>query len=258
MLVHKWKRCYDEKRLDEIIYSEIKEQMDSCSLNTFSSIAYRCLKRDREERPKMIEVMKELEIALEQQEDSEETQRIQNLVTSSIQNISENQNFMQFPNGVLVGDGNTWLAILKGKVCEVISATKCISADSFVHDDTQNLRFPNVIKGGMYNGFTVKVTTQFLKPKATYTVNLVFKHSGTDRGAHIPFKFKVEGERYYSNSCIPIVRDDGWLMIELYQFTSYKREHVLGIHFLPLFDITSSRIKYLFEGIEFRPVQYAS
>ncbi|XP_076914510.1 putative serine/threonine-protein kinase PBL28 [Bidens hawaiensis] len=258
MLVPKWKRCCDEKRLDEIIYSELKEQMDSCSLNTFSSIANRCLKRDREERPTMAEVMKELKTALEQQDDFEETQRIQNLVTSPITNTSQNQNFMRFPNGVLVGDGNTWLAILKGKVCEVISATKCISADSLVHDDTQKSRFSNVIKGGMYNGFTVKVTTQFLSPKAAYSVSLVFKQSDADHGTHIPFKFKPEGEIYYSNSCMTHVRDDGWLMTQLCQFTSHKREHVLGIHFLPLFDITSSRIKYLFEGIEFRPVQYAS
>ncbi|XP_076952460.1 receptor like protein kinase S.2-like [Bidens hawaiensis] len=257
-LVPKWRRCYYEKRLDEIIFSDTKEQMSSFSLNAYSSIAYKCLKRDREERPTMAEVMKELKTALEQQEDFEETQRIQNLVTSPITNTSQNQNFMRFPNGVLVGDGNTWLAILKGKVCEVISATKCISADSLVHDDTQNSRFSNVIKGGMYNGFTIKVTTQFLSPKAAYSVSLVFKQSDTDHGTHIPFKFKLEGERYYSNSCMTHVRDGGWLMTELCQFTSHKREHVLGIHFLPLFDITSSRIKYLFEGIEFCPVRYAS
>ncbi|MFS8009856.1 putative protein kinase RLK-Pelle-CrRLK1L-1 family [Helianthus anomalus] len=59
--------CCEEKRLDEIIFSDLKEQMDSCSLNTFSSLAYRCLKKDREERPSMVEVMKQLEIAVEQQ-----------------------------------------------------------------------------------------------------------------------------------------------------------------------------------------------
>ncbi|KAJ0768850.1 putative protein kinase RLK-Pelle-CrRLK1L-1 family [Helianthus annuus] len=67
ILVNKWRRCYEEKRLDEIIFPDLKEKMDSCSLNTFSSLAYRCLKTYREERPSTAEVMKQLEIALEQQ-----------------------------------------------------------------------------------------------------------------------------------------------------------------------------------------------
>ncbi|KAM0033956.1 putative protein kinase RLK-Pelle-WAK family [Helianthus debilis subsp. tardiflorus] len=67
ILLNKWTRCCEEKRLDEIIFYDLKEQMDSCSLNTFSFLAYRCLKKDREERRSMAEVMKQLEIAVEQQ-----------------------------------------------------------------------------------------------------------------------------------------------------------------------------------------------
>ncbi|KAJ0768855.1 putative protein kinase RLK-Pelle-CrRLK1L-1 family [Helianthus annuus] len=67
ILVNKWRRCYGEKRLDEIIFSDLKEQMDSCSLNTFSSLAYQCIKEDREERPTTADVVKILEIAVEQQ-----------------------------------------------------------------------------------------------------------------------------------------------------------------------------------------------
>ncbi|MFS7922539.1 hypothetical protein Hanom_Chr03g00250301 [Helianthus anomalus] len=110
----------------------------------------------------------------------------------------------------------------------------------------------------MYNGFTVNVTTQFLSRKVRYTVSLVFKHNGMDHGTHIPFKFKLVEKRYYSDLCMQHVRDDGWLMTELYQFTSHKSEHVLGIHFLPLFNIASSSIEYFLEGIEFRPVQYVT
>ncbi|KAI3756040.1 hypothetical protein L1987_55852 [Smallanthus sonchifolius] len=166
---------------------------------------------------------------------------------------------MRFPKGVLVGDGNTWLSKLKnGKVCEVICARKCVSADSLVHDDTQKSRFSNVVSGEMHNGFRVKVTTQFLSRKAMYTVSLVFKHNSTNHGTHIPFKFKLDEDRSYSNSGMTHVRDDGWLMTELCQFTSNKKEHELGIHFLPLFNITSSSIEYVFESVEFRPVVYVS
>lgn len=105
-------------------------------------------------------------------------------------------------------------------------------------------RFSNVIKGRMHNGFTVKVTTQFLSPKVTYTVSLIFKHNGEDQATHIPFKFKLEEERYHSNSCTTQVRDDGWLIIEVHQFTSFKKEHDLAIQFSPLFNITSSRLKH--------------
>ncbi|KAJ0802091.1 putative protein kinase RLK-Pelle-CrRLK1L-1 family [Helianthus annuus] len=140
ILVNKWRRCYEEKRLDEIIFPDLKEKMDLCSLNTFSSLAYRCLKTDRKGRPTMADVVKILEIAVEQQEEFEETMRIQKLLKPPILNTSQDQNFIRFPNGILVDDDNTWLAILKGKVCEVISATKCISADSLVHDDTQKSR----------------------------------------------------------------------------------------------------------------------
>ncbi|XP_076899023.1 receptor like protein kinase S.2-like [Bidens hawaiensis] len=256
LLVPKWIRYYKEKRLYEIIFPDLREQMDPCSLHTFSSIAYRCLKKVSQERPTIVEVMKELEIALEQQEDLEEARRIENLAISPIPNTPSKKKFMLFPRGILIGDGNTWLSKLKnGKVCEVISSTKCIYADSLVQDNTQNSRFSDVIKGGMYNGFTIKVTTQFLSPKVRYTISLVFKHNGTDHGTHIPFKFKRDGEKYYSDSCMTHSRDDGWLMIELCQFTSYKREYDLGVHFLPLFNIGTSSIEYFIEGIEFCPVQ---
>ncbi|KAM0010126.1 putative protein kinase RLK-Pelle-CrRLK1L-1 family [Helianthus debilis subsp. tardiflorus] len=68
ILVPKWRRCYDEKRLDEIILPGLKEQMDPGSLKSFSAIAYQCVKRAREERPNMAEIVLKLELSLRQQE----------------------------------------------------------------------------------------------------------------------------------------------------------------------------------------------
>ncbi|KAI3497518.1 hypothetical protein L1887_40185 [Cichorium endivia] len=59
-----WKKSYEEKKLGEIIFEDLKQQMDPSSLETFSNIAYRCLKKYREERPNMSSVVKELEVAL--------------------------------------------------------------------------------------------------------------------------------------------------------------------------------------------------
>ncbi|PWA43232.1 protein kinase-like domain-containing protein [Artemisia annua] len=216
LLVHKWIKAYEQKRLSDIIFKELMEQMDLGSLDAFSSIAYQCMKKACDERPSMSEIIKELELALEQE----------------------------------------WLSKLEnGKVCEIVSAIECISADSFLPDNIENPRFTNVLRGVIHNGFKVEVKTKFLSPKIVYTVNLVFKHSGADHGTHIPFKFKLEGEGHYSNSYVVHVREDGWLMIELHQFTSRKRAHDFMIEFLPLFEITSSRVEYFLEGIEFRPIE---
>ncbi|KAK9067872.1 hypothetical protein SSX86_011983 [Deinandra increscens subsp. villosa] len=68
ILVPKWRRCYDEGRLDEIILPGLREQMGPSSLTSFSAIAYRCVKKVREERPMMAQIVEELEFSLEQQE----------------------------------------------------------------------------------------------------------------------------------------------------------------------------------------------
>ncbi|KVH91625.1 Protein kinase, ATP binding site-containing protein [Cynara cardunculus var. scolymus] len=66
-LVHTWKDSYKEKKLDEIIFQDMLQQMDQSSLETFSDIAYLCLHESLEGRPMTAHVVNELEIALERQ-----------------------------------------------------------------------------------------------------------------------------------------------------------------------------------------------
>ncbi|CAI9275006.1 unnamed protein product [Lactuca saligna] len=61
------KRSYEKGTLDDIIFNGLHQQMEPKSLKTFSSVAYRCLKREREEHPTMVQVFEELELALEYQ-----------------------------------------------------------------------------------------------------------------------------------------------------------------------------------------------
>nr|KAJ0202762.1 hypothetical protein LSAT_V11C500248310 [Lactuca sativa] len=61
------RNCYEKSDLSGIIFGNIKDEISPSSLRAFVTIAYRCLKRDREERPSMKEILTTLETALERQ-----------------------------------------------------------------------------------------------------------------------------------------------------------------------------------------------
>ncbi|KAJ9554662.1 hypothetical protein OSB04_018707 [Centaurea solstitialis] len=63
------KNHYEKRRLEEMIDADLRNQMKPASLSRFSSIAYECLKEHGEERPRMIQVIKQLVKALEYQQD---------------------------------------------------------------------------------------------------------------------------------------------------------------------------------------------
>ncbi|XP_022022761.1 putative receptor-like protein kinase At5g39000 [Helianthus annuus] len=71
-LVGQVRDYYLENKISELVYSNMKDTMDITSLNLFADIAYRCLCRERKERPLMIEIVKALESALEIQENADE------------------------------------------------------------------------------------------------------------------------------------------------------------------------------------------
>ncbi|KAJ9537982.1 hypothetical protein OSB04_030715 [Centaurea solstitialis] len=84
-LVRMWKKSYKEKKLDEIIFQDMLQQMDPSSLETFSNIAYLCLHKSLEERPMMSHVVKELEIALEHQMTYEQRINYEEMNTAGLQ-----------------------------------------------------------------------------------------------------------------------------------------------------------------------------
>lgn len=102
----------------------------------------------------------------------------------------------------------------------------------------------------------MNVSTQFLSPDTAYTMNLVFKHFDPDYGTHAPFKYKLDNETDYRISSVARVREDGWLMMELYEFTSSCREHNFRIQFVRPFVIPSQFCLFILEGIEFRPLKH--
>ncbi|GJX27003.1 serine-threonine/tyrosine-protein kinase catalytic domain-containing protein [Tanacetum coccineum] len=68
------KEYYQSKKLDEIIDPSLKEHISSYSMSRFSAIAYGCLHNDREQRPGMDVVTKELEETLKIQSESDDYQ----------------------------------------------------------------------------------------------------------------------------------------------------------------------------------------
>ncbi|KAJ9537393.1 LOW QUALITY PROTEIN: hypothetical protein OSB04_030126 [Centaurea solstitialis] len=66
-LVKLARESYEENKISEIIHGNLKDEIDHHSLKLFTRIAYQCLKRDREERPLMTEIVMILETALESQ-----------------------------------------------------------------------------------------------------------------------------------------------------------------------------------------------
>jgi len=62
------KKCYQEQTLETIIDIRLRHQMKRKTFETFVTLAYQCLERDRKQRPSMDSVVRRLETALEYQE----------------------------------------------------------------------------------------------------------------------------------------------------------------------------------------------
>ncbi|GJW77844.1 protein kinase, ATP binding site-containing protein [Tanacetum coccineum] len=61
------RKCYKQNTMDEIIFGNIKHEINPHSLKAFTTIAYQCLMREQEQRPLMTKVVKVLESALQLQ-----------------------------------------------------------------------------------------------------------------------------------------------------------------------------------------------
>ncbi|GKE11253.1 protein kinase, ATP binding site-containing protein [Tanacetum coccineum] len=57
------RKCYKQNTMDEIIYGNIKDEINPHCLKAFTTIAYQCLMREQEQRPLMTKVVKVLESA---------------------------------------------------------------------------------------------------------------------------------------------------------------------------------------------------
>ncbi|XP_023760123.1 probable serine/threonine-protein kinase PBL7 isoform X2 [Lactuca sativa] len=144
ILVPRWKICCDKNKLDNIICPGLKEQINRDSLVTFSAIANRCLSRSFEVRPTMAEILKNLEVALEQQNFNPENSALVDISKLAIPRISYTSHqelHSRLSKGILIDGGQTWVSVNKnGRIREMISAVKCVSGGWFVSDTADDSR----------------------------------------------------------------------------------------------------------------------
>ncbi|KAL7594775.1 hypothetical protein Lser_V15G29997 [Lactuca serriola] len=258
--VKRWKQSYMQKKLDDIIFQDMKKDMDPRSLETFSGIAYQCLQEYREQRPKMSHVVEQLEIALRLQEISEEPsieyqeidyKELIKSATTPVVYTSEEKLKMILSKGILVNGGKTRFWLNKnGQHCEMISAAGClipIKPPSPKNYCRRKSRFNMDYSIPYCYKSKLQVRTQFLSPHITYTVNLVFDF---DYPIHNYFgiNYILAGETKSSTVYLVDERKDGWLMAELYHFTIDKRRIDFDITF-------ECGAPLAVEGIEFLPVE---
>ncbi|KAJ0944872.1 putative protein kinase RLK-Pelle-CrRLK1L-1 family [Helianthus annuus] len=269
-LVRMWKQKAKQKNLDEIIFQDLVQGMDPRSLEIFSDIAFQCLQKHREERPTMSVVVEKLETALEFQEIYEEMKHplsYEKIIKTAVHPLmykSEEELKSCLSKGILLNGGKTWFSLNNnGEHCEMISAAECIirvksssAYDKFVSEKIS--RFPPGSCFETWHGvYKAHVRTQFLSPHITYTVNLVFKD--TDRvlvptePRYVCIQYSMEGETGSCHACLADVREDGWMMAELFQFESERRNVDLEILFGS--GHYEDWCSYLIEGIEFRPIE---
>ncbi|KAI3505448.1 hypothetical protein L1887_27578 [Cichorium endivia] len=163
ILVRKWKKCYSENKLNDIIFQDLKEQIVWDSVLTFSAIANRCLNSDRGERPTMDQIVDELEFALALQTNINlDLLKISKLAVPRLSYRSEKELISHLSKGILVDDGKRWALVNKNKeVLEMISAAQCFHGHRSSCGPHKDSRFSNIFTS-FSSSFKVNVKTQFL------------------------------------------------------------------------------------------------
>ncbi|KAL4581990.1 hypothetical protein LXL04_006527 [Taraxacum kok-saghyz] len=130
ILVSKWKKCYDENKIDDVIFQDIKGEIVWDSLIMFATIAKRCLDRDRKNRPTMHEIVVRLEDALGAQEDNAcgiDFFKIINTAVYPLRHKNRNQIISDLYLGILVNRGFEWIWLNERKqMNQMISVEVCM------------------------------------------------------------------------------------------------------------------------------------
>ncbi|GKB84782.1 phloem protein 2-like protein [Tanacetum coccineum] len=222
-------RCFEENKLEALIFDDLTEQTDRKSIDVVSKVAYQCLNKDQEKRPTMDLVIHELEKALNIHEEweceqklPEDYERIMKMIENPESKIITKKDlYSHLSSGTRLNNGEVWLSVSKdGKVNEMISATtfsyeNCWSSELKV---LENSRFGTVLKisDTSHLNIRIDIKTQFLSLGIIHGAYLVFKFCDPKTVSSEPYvklEYSIACEDF--NSYVAERRDDGWIMIEL-------------------------------------------
>ncbi|XP_076940171.1 uncharacterized protein LOC143609252 [Bidens hawaiensis] len=200
VLVDLVKCHYEEEKLDELVFNDIKHMIVPESLAAYQCIAYECLHDEREKRPTASKVVAKLKEALNFQEDIEIWEAklpkdYKELIQMSktpekYANMSNKDLYEIFSNGILLQKGKVFFSLSSNEERnEMISATTFSYENSGLHKQRsiQKSRFQRVLR----------ITD----------VNL---------------KYKLESETLHAY--FATWEDDEWLMIELCRLLPDKKD----------------------------------
>ncbi|XP_076956610.1 uncharacterized protein LOC143631871 [Bidens hawaiensis] len=269
------KHHYDQGKLDQMVFEDMKKQIVEQSLTTFADIAYQCLDEYEHMRPQASEVVIQLKKALEFQEDSEiwepklpraykEIIRLSG--TSEIYNKKDI--YVKLSEGIHLPKDKVWFILSdNGELNKMVSAT----AANFSYKNREShkcrsihiSRFWKVAKMLDISNLKIQVTidNRFLSPDVIYGIYLIFKFSDPRIFSHkqrLYVNLKYKNGTDTLNSYFATWRDEEWMMIELHRFSNHKE----GVSFTFLLESFSryycTNGAIYVEGIEFRAIKKAS
>ncbi|KAD3337573.1 hypothetical protein E3N88_33093 [Mikania micrantha] len=270
-------RHYIEKgNLDEMIFEGIKEQIAPLSLTTFQTIAIQCLHDNLYDRPWTNEIIIQLTKALKFQEDYEVWEAklpidykeiIQMSKAPEIYDYKMKKDlFDMFSKGILLRDGKVLFSLgSNGERNEMISAKKFTYKNHLLpkwRSLPESSRFLKVAEMFDISSLNVliKLRTQFLSPSVNYKVHLFFRFCSTRRSRakqmYVNLKYKIGNESLHAY--FATWREDGWMMIELFQFLNHKKNTNFEVLLESFSRCYCGSDSIYIEGIQFQAIDNAS
>ncbi|KAD5802978.1 hypothetical protein E3N88_14338 [Mikania micrantha] len=247
-------------------FEGIEEQIDPKTFKTFADIAGLCLDH-RRYRPDATRVITELEKALEFQEDYEKWEPRLPVDYQKIIQMSKTPELYQsiemrdmFLKGILLQDGKLFSIGTNGERNEMMSARKFSYRNHRSHKwrSADGSRFPKVAEITDISNLKIqiKMKKEFISPSVKHKVYLIFRVCGPRKSQakrmYVNLKYKTGNETLHAY--FATWREDGWMMIELFQSLNHKKDtdfEVLLESFSRCYCASSS---IYIEGIEFQAI----
>ncbi|KAL8263417.1 hypothetical protein R6Q59_024766 [Mikania micrantha] len=269
--LHIYRYYYTGSLRHQDAFDGIEKQIDPKTFKTFADIAGRCLDDKAFNRPDATQVITELEKALEFQEDYEKWEPRLPVDYQKIIQMSKTPELYQsiemrrdlynmFLKGILLQDGNLFSIGTNGERNEMMPARRFSYGNRRSHKwrSADGSRFPKVAEITDISNLKIqiKMKKQFISPSVNHKVYLIFRVCGPRKSQakrmYVNLKYKTGNETLHAY--FATWREDGWMMIELFQSLNNKEDtdfEVLLESFSRCYCGSSS---IYIEGIEFQAI----